>query len=193
MSPNAAETQMKAIWKNQAVDRLDISLDRLRADAKKFHGRILIRNAAEYIASLLVVVAFGALFFHSRDVWVRASCALIVMATVFVVQYLYRHGSPREVSADAGLQNCLTFTRSELVRQRDLLRGVWRWYIAPFVPGMLVLLLAGGGRSPAKWVGVFLAIAVVSGVFVGVGFLNRLAARRLQNWIDALDEMQAGK
>ena len=79
----------------------------------------------------------------------------------------------------------LEFTRSELVRQRDLLRSVWWWYLLPFVPGMLLIPVGYWLEGPG-WVllalGIFVAVA-----FVGIGLLNQRVAHKLQRRIDDLD------
>ena len=69
----------------------------------------------------------------------------------------------------------LEFTRSELVRQRHLLRGVWWWYLLPFVPGMLLIHVGYSLEHPESWylraVGIFVAVT-----FVGIGLLNQRVA-----------------
>ena len=54
--------------------------------------------------------------------------------------------------------SCLEFHRSELVRQRDLLRSVWWWYLLPFVPGMLLIPVGSSLDDPLG----LLALGIVS-------------------------------
>ena len=83
----------------------------------------------------------------------------------------------------------LEFLRSELVRQRDLLRSVWWWYLAPFVPGLLLILGGVALERPGRWG--WLAPGIVAAVtFVGIGLLNQRVARKLQRRIDDLDAVR---
>ena len=71
----------------------------------------------------------------------RAAGVVSVAAVIFIVYHLHRYGSARVMPAEMGLTNCLQFHRGELERQRDLLRSVWKWYLAPLVPGMTLVCL----------------------------------------------------
>jgi hypothetical protein len=85
------------------------------------------------------------------------------------------------------------FHRAELVRQRSALNTVWRWYLGPFVPGLLVFL-AGVAFAPeeAPFAARFSIFATGLGftgaVFAVVGWLNALAVKRLDREIAALDQ-----
>ncbi|MBP6690538.1 MAG: hypothetical protein KA153_11140, partial [Hyphomonadaceae bacterium] len=94
---------------------------------------------------------------------------------------------------DAGAQSWATFHRAELTRQRDALRTVWSWYLAPFVPGMLVFLagVSFTPENPAPFparLGVFLAgLGIMAGVYAVIWWLNAIVAKRLDSEIAALD------
>jgi len=83
--------------------------------------------------------------------------------------------------------------RRELVRQRDALRSVWRWYLAPFVPGLLVFIVGttieAGVHAPLWAVIATSAVSLgfVSLIFAGVWALNAYAARKLDQEINSLD------
>jgi hypothetical protein len=80
----------------------------------------------------------------------------------------------------------IEFHRMQLERQRALLNSVWRWYLLPFVPGLLVLVVGAALEQrigPQRAAGFALgAIAVMIGGHV----LNRRAAVRLQAYVDRL-------
>jgi hypothetical protein len=82
--------------------------------------------------------------------------------------------------------------------QRDLLRDVWRWYLLPFVPGLVAMLVSFGMRdglwltreiaaNPARD-GLFLLLfaAVLIVLFFVVVGINKRFAKKLQADIDAL-------
>jgi hypothetical protein len=82
------------------------------------------------------------------------------------------------------------FHRNELERQRQLLDGVWRWYLGPFVPPAVVAVAARfHDRPEALWGNVGIATGLV-GVFCGVAWLNARAAAKLAREIEHLDNME---
>jgi hypothetical protein len=86
------------------------------------------------------------------------------------------------------MKSSLEFYRVQLERQRDLLHGVWRWYMLPFVPGFLVLLIGQALAQPAR-VSFVVAYGVLA-LCLGVGLhaLNRGAAARIQRALDRLKD-----
>ena len=74
--------------------------------------------------------------------------------------------------------------RSELVRQRDLLRSVPRWYLGPFVPGLVLTLVGLWLANPGGSWRVGLGAAFVALVFAGVAWLNFRGARKLDEQIE---------
>ena len=94
-------------------------------------------------------------------------------------------------------KTCLEFYRSALARQRDLLSSVWKWYLLPFAPGMILFLLGLLKfvlDQPAShlhyglvtlWFSI--TFAGCASVFALVGWLNRRGAKDLEKRIDALD------
>ena len=73
-------------------------------------------------------------------------------------------------------------------RQRDVVKNVWRWYLAPLVPGFVVYTVAYAlaFRRPASWAGLALLDVIIAAVFFGVWKMNMRAARCLQRKIDEL-------
>ena len=164
-----------------------------QARTTRFERSIRCRNLLEYAAAALVVVAFGALgvFFASEGMWaLAATVAMTVAAAIFVVAKLHRDGSNQTRLPEA---SCRDHLRSQLVRQRDLLRGVPKWYLAPFVPGLLgfYFFVTANVAELHGWQvaieGVWFKLAATAGFFVFVGWLNLHAARRLDREIAALD------
>ena len=88
------------------------------------------------------------------------------------------------------------FRPSQLVRQRDALRNVWRWYLSPLVPGAALSWIAAvlgtvaEGNIPSALTFGILGPLVMGGVFGGVFWLNREAADALDAEIRKLDAGQ---
>ncbi len=114
-----------------------------------------------------------------------------MLGTLLVLWNLHRQArraSAEEVQSAAA--SWRDFHRAELVRQRDALRSVWLWYLAPMLPGMLLLFAGSSQVLSGGWpalVSFGLVAAFVGAVFVTIGVLNSKAAKRLQEEIEALD------
>lgn len=186
---------LQDLWKSQQPERIRMSLDQIREKAGKFERKIWCRNAREFIAAAVVIA------FFSFELWrmpadlvlAKIGFGLIIAGTLYVVWHLHRRGSARTPPAEMGLTNGAEFFRRELVRQRDLLKSVWRWYLGPMVPGMVVAMVGMALKNPRHmhhygWrvsaYGAFVAL-----LFIFIGKLNAWAARRLQRQIDELDEL----
>lgn len=171
-----------------------MSLAEVHLHAQRFQSRIRTRNMIEYVAAAFVVAFFGWMAATVPEPIVRVGAGLIVFGALYVCWQLYRLGrAATHGELDAGGQSWAAFHRAELTRQRDALRTVWSWYLAPFVPGMLVFL-AGVSFTPANpaplpvRLGVFLAgLGIMAAMFAVIWALNAVGAKRLDAEIAALD------
>jgi hypothetical protein len=190
---------LASAWRSQPVGRVEISLDQLHRRARNFGKQVLGRNLREYAASAVVVGIFGYYVWRFPAPLVRLGCALVIAGAFFVVHSLHQRGAASTVPVEMAFSTCLEFHRHQLERQRDLLSGVWTWYLLPFVPGMAVFLLGlllwtlEQPHAPAHTRVIMLAFSLTAAVcalaFVGVWKLNQWAARKLQREIDALDAL----
>jgi membrane protein implicated in regulation of membrane protease activity len=164
-----------------------------RTRATAFEKTIRRRNALEYAAGGLVVVGFAAMafFFASVGEWMIAATSIaILVAAVFVVAKLRRDGSARLRRPE---QTCREHLREQLVRQRDLLRSVPKWYLAPFIPGLLGLYIVVTVEVAAihGWAtaldGIWFKAVATAAFFIFVAWLNLRAARKIDREIGALD------
>jgi hypothetical protein len=191
---------VKNLWKNQQVEPAHISLDELQKKAKKLEKRVLWRNLREYAASVIVMVCFGYYLWQFPSTMVRVGCVLVISGALLMVCMLHKKGASRTVPAEMAFRSCLDFHRTELERQRDLLRGVWTWYLLPFVPGMAVFLLGlfrwtmklphAPAHARVIIITFCLMAAVCAIVFFAIGKLNQWAACKLQREIDALNGLE---
>lgn len=191
MSDQAPDV-MKNIWREQPVEVLEMSIEELRTRAGKFRSTIRWRNLREYAAGLVVAAAFSPLLFSGGNAIVRVGAGLIILGSVYAAYRLHRSGSARPVPSRLGLASCIEFHRSELARQYDLLRGVWKWYLGPLIPGLAVFLAGDAAVSPTPLgaVAVFALGGTVAGlVFFWIGRMNARAALGLRREIEALDTL----
>ena len=167
-----------------------MSAQDVRGLADKFERTISRRNRREYVAAAVVVVWFSVWAWFAESAVVALGCWLVALGALYVVYHLHRHGAARRAPGEHGVTSCLEFHRSELVRQRELLRSVWWWYLLPFVPGMLLIVVGESLAGPDRWV--YLSSGIVAAVvFIGTGLLNQRVARKLQQRVDDLDAVRA--
>lgn len=185
---------LQSLWQSQPEHSGAFPVEDLRRRARALDRRVRLRNLREYTAAAAVVATCLAVAVSaSGTVLLRVACVLIGLGAIHVAVELARRGGARRWPLDATTAEHLAGYRSELERQRQLLESAWRWYVAPFVPGVLLMLVATPLEAPLPdhargflWIGSALAAAVCGLVFWAVARLNRSAARQLQREIDRL-------
>ncbi len=198
MSSEFPMNDPRNIWQNQPTEGFKMSAAELHLKAQKFEKRISRRNLREYVASAIVIAVFGYYISLFPSTLTRTGCVLIIAATLFVVYTLHKRGAARTMPAGLEFRSCVEFHRQELQRQRDLLRGVWWWYLFPFVPGLIVFSLGrfqekepNASTPPGEMVINFaLGMIVPALIFAGIWWLNQWGANKLQRRIDALDALE---
>ncbi len=193
MNAEPPDNDARAVWQHQPLEAFRPSIEDLRNRAARFERQVRWRNAREYGAAALAAVAVAVIFWRTPDALTRLGAALNVAGLGYVAWQLHARGAARRPPAEFGRTTGIEFLKRDLARQRDLLRGVWRWYLAPLVPGLAVLLAAAaaraGGDTRAAWAIGGTAV-VVALVFVGVWRLNARAAKTLQARLDELGDLQ---
>ena len=179
---------LQALWQSQALTTNTISLEEIRGKAQRLERLVARRNLREYAAAAVEVPSFGWIMWLGPSSTIRAGAGMVILATVFIVYHLRLRGSASSLPADLGLKSALEFHRLELVRQRDLLRSVWWWYVLPMLPGMLVMQIGLALVHPERLTRIVLYCVVVVGVAAGIHWLNRRGAARIQERIDRLKE-----
>lgn len=170
-----------------------MSLAEIHTRAERFQSRIRARNWIEYAASAFVVVAFGQIAVSAPVPVIQAGAVLVIVGALYVCWKLYTLGRAATNAERDNAASLADFHRTELVRQRAALATVWRWYLAPFAPGMIVFL-AGVAFVPEleapliARIAVFaLGAALVIVLFGFVAWINALAVKKLDAEIAALD------
>ena len=164
-----------------------MSLEEVRAQARKFQKRIRKRNIREYSVMVLAILMAIPLAVFLRSFPMIVVAMGLIIAGTLVIAYQFRNRmSTRSFPADAASMTCLEFYRRELERQRDANLSIWSWYILPMLPGTAMMLI-GMAFIPALGpvVALFYAVAFTA-AFILTGVANKRAARRLQQKIDEL-------
>lgn len=161
--------------------------------ATRFSRTVRRRNLIEGAAGVLVIGLFGAGTVAAASIgeWAFAGAgALVVAGTVFILWHLFRHGSNLARRPE---DDCRSHLLGQLARQRDLLRRVPFWYLAPLLPGVSAVygITAFKVAETQGWVtalgGVWQPFLATMAFFVFVGVLNLWAARRLSREIGAIE------
>jgi hypothetical protein len=187
MAPDQPEHDINRLWQSQGAQEPSMSLEAIRARARKLDSQIFWRNLREYVGAAVVLAVFPWMAWTATDPIARLGAVLISIATLYVVYQLHAQGTTSPLPADIGETSAVAFHRAQLERERDLLQSVWRWYLLPFAPGMATILLGTLLRRPDRWTTTLAAAIFIVLVTIAIGVLNRRVARQVQRTIDELD------
>jgi len=185
---------LQSIWKSQSNEEFSMSLADIHARAEKFQSRVRTRNLIEYVAAATVIAFFIWTALITPALIVRIGAALIVLGALYVCWKLHELGRAASKAELDAAQSLTDFHRAELTRQRQALNTVWSWYLAPFIPGMVVFLAGVSFEAPpeaplaAKLVVFLVGIGFVGALFWSVAWLNAQAVKKLDLEIRALDQ-----
>ena len=179
------------LWTAQQAGARPPSIAELAERARRFRNRMRISNLVEYGTGALGILFFGNIAIKASDWGVRIASLMIIAGACIVIRNLW-HRRPADDPAALARDAC-THYRQLLVARRDALASVGRWYIAPFIPGMVAFVpanvLAQADTMPlsAALLNGGIGTAVIALIFGLVWWLNRAAARILTMEIATLD------
>jgi hypothetical protein len=178
------------VWQNQPVESVSMSVEEIRNKALKFEGRIRWRNKRETIAALVAIGIFIFYIVKFPSPAARTGSALVIAGLIYVIWRMNGMAAPATTPVSMGFDTWVGFHRRELERQRDALRSIWRWYLLPMLPGILVfslgVILPKMHRLADVWRAAPFSLMLVA-FFWFVIQANLRGARRLQEQIDELD------
>jgi hypothetical protein len=186
---------LRSLWQAQPPSGKAVSLDAIRRLDAKLARQVRWRNAAEYLAAGIVAIASVNIAIVVPALLMKVAALALLVAVVFVVWKLRRDGTSRPPPRpDAPAIEHIAHHRAELARQRDLLRTVPRWYLAPlfaaitiFYLAALIAVLPKGPPGPILFDLAKRYVPTVA-LFGLIWWMNLRAAARLQRRIDALDD-----
>ncbi len=185
-----------AIWTRQPAEPFTLTLADIHARATRFQSRVRMRNITEYVAAGLVIAMFAWLGWLIPDPVIKTGAGLIVAGALYVCWKLHSLGRAAEVAASDHASSLADFHRAELMRQRAALATVWRWYLAPFLPGMLVFLgavtlVADTGLPLEARLRTFVfGVGLMAAVFAAIGWLNARSVKALDAEIAEIDRVR---
>jgi len=175
--------RIKNLWKEQAMTTHSLSLDDIRSRQAELDRLVRRRNRMEYLtgglaAAFLLVI--GLIVLSGAETaadLLRAAGFLLLAAGLGIAGIrLFRGSRPAggDIAA-SGREHLL----ARLERERRLLESAWLWYVAPLVPGFVLVYLGTWWADPARPAFPLIAGAATVVFLVGVVLVNRAAARRL--------------
>jgi hypothetical protein len=181
----------QGLWQSQKKEYDPMTLADIHQKARKFESKIQRRNAIEFVACGVVIVGFAPALFLQYHWLTKVGAAWIMLATVFIAWQLHKRAS---VDAPAGTGETLVEAyRRQLMRQRDAVRSMGTWYLAPMIPGFVLLQAGFWLGTPRAGVpiervhtNVLIMLAVWIVLCAGIWLLNQWGAKRLQKKIDEL-------
>ena len=179
---------MQEIWQSQPTEGIKMSVEEIRQRAGKLERKVRMRNLREYIGALIAAAGLTYFFVRVHDVPVRIALAMLLAGLAYLAYQLHHRGSSNELPSAMGSTGWLQFYRGQLERQRDFLRGIWRWYLGPLIPGMVALSVAALIEHPHlhNLRNMFFSNAFTAVLCVLIWKLNQWAANCLQKQIDEL-------
>lgn len=180
------ESQIKSLWQADTAEFQPMSLEEIHLQASNFSDKIRNRNLREYFAAGVVILGFGFCVWSLPSPILKIASAYTIAASLFVIWQLHHRSSkPRHAAA---AEPIIGHYRSRLIQERDNLASIWRWYIGPLVPGLVLFTVGKYVEEEditAGWIGFHIGFPIL--ITAGIWLYNKYGSDRLQRKIDALD------
>jgi len=186
---------IQALWKSQNAKYDLPELTDIRQRAERFQSVIRKRNLMEYAAAFLVIVLFSRTVLISDSLIEKLGAVMIILAAIHVSCKLHSIAKAKTIAQVDMSVSLIEFHRLELQRQYRALESVWKWYLAPFLPGLLVFTLGSHLSSTSvetssmALVKSLFSVAVIGAVFCIIHWLNRREANNIARKIRELTEI----
>ena len=172
----------------KAITRVPVTREALVTEVRLFE-RMIRRGVRIEAYTGVAVAAFFIMPVVSSPNWaLRIGWALASAYGLYVAVVVWKSETPpMPESLEFGA--ALAHYRGELERRRRIIQTLWRWYLMPMVPGML-LIIAGATIEASKrgrplWPALIF-IALTAGMGVVIHLSSQGWARKLRIRIDAL-------
>lgn len=179
---------IQEIWKESGFDIVAPTSDELIRKEARLRAAVYRSNLLEYVAGLLLFAISSYFAIQAASGVALAGWVLTMVATVFIMTNLYfRSRGDGPVFGDDTTAHYL----ANLIRRRDLLGSIWKWYILPLVPGFVLLRIAMHGLVPADQQMFHYSYDVIALIFaVALDVWNRKRAKELDAEIVAIRRLR---
>jgi len=204
MSPQPHEPDLKNIWQNQETEKVIMSVEDVRLNARKYLRRKKRDLIARSAFVVLAAASIGIFLMNARFTSVRFVAGMVMAtlltSTVWTLLRVYRSSespwSSHRSAPNAAMTSCIEFYRSELERYLAY-AGLPAWQLVTvlvIIGWMMRDALTRNSTDPFRLVLPYVLFAA-AGLIMLVA-VRKFQARRIQDDIDALkmfeDEIHAG-
>ncbi len=184
------DENLKSLWQSQNTNNPSSSMQvfeqQVAQDVISFRHKIASRNRQESICALIVMLIFGYYCWALPEFLMRVGSGLIVLGSAVILYQLQFRAVLQELPAEQLGQPFLIYYRSELMRQRNMLRNIWLYQFGPVLPGMSVFFWGMAQPNPADFPWQVTSVVIVP--FLVVLGMNLNAARKIQIEINKLNQ-----
>lgn len=188
MSPKS-EDDLRAIWRNQPTQTVQITPEQLRTRAERFSSKIRRRYLRDQSSTGLLAIGCAFIVVALRPgALTSLGCLLLLIWALYVMWGLHRFGSAIQIPADAAAASCAAAHLRQLRRQRDMVLS-WPLGFGLATPGFALAALGFSlGPKHLPWA---VAVALI-GVFVFVCLGTILYGKILASgWQAEIEEIEA--
>ena len=135
------DQSLKSLWQNLPTQRLTITAEQMRERARKFEAKHKRRDIIEYsgYALLFALTAYMLTVHSDWQMWVASG--LVIGGALIVMWNYNKYAKAKPMPASNSGDKLLNFLRREVTRQRDAAASMWKWYILPFAPFIIFVMI----------------------------------------------------
>ena len=172
----------------QAVTHVPTTLDALMTEVRMYEQMSARARRIEALVGVVVAAFFILPLVSSPNWFLRIGWALLSAYGLYVAAFVSWKRA-RLMPEGLGFGESLRTIVAELIRQHGWLRTMWLWYVLPFSPGVVFVIVGGAvaasERGRPMWPALVMA-AIVAGVGLIVHRGSQDMAQKLQVRIDTL-------
>lgn len=180
----------RSIWRNQPTEPLKMSADELRRKAQRRQRKARFAALFSIIVGLILFVFFARAFVKIHELIPRIGFGLISFWCIYFAYQAYRWVWPGRLAPDAALNTTLQSYRSELEKQRDYGRHIWRRAGLTFcflgVAMLIVPEMVKSLHNPRLLVNVAPVSVLLAIWFATFFFIRKRQQQKLQREIEEL-------
>jgi hypothetical protein len=182
-----SDNDVQRFWKEQPRKEMAMTTNDIREKASRLEGTVWRGNAVAGVLFLVLFLKNAWEAWTSEEMLARIGHILIMAAFVHAASRYRHYGRQLPAPPVLGSMNCLDVYRAQLVRQRDMTSGGWRYFL-PFAPGLLLIVFGSASESRTTSQILLLSFLGVA-LFVGCALVNVRSVRRLEREIRLLDAL----
>jgi hypothetical protein len=158
-----------------------LSAGELRADYVRFATRVRTRNLLEIAIFGGMAVAGAVFLIFAQGLANTAMGWCWFSGQMFVCWYLFTQASARGMPAQAPFAALVEFYRTEIARQRRLVRFIWWWYLWPLCIGVGLPFIARAAEH-----GAYIALGLVC-IALPVTLVAKFGRDRARDFTDEMN------